>query len=98
MPAAAVGEAARGEDMKPSDWRSVRITWTWLEVTWILNHAGRERLERLISYGRDVRDLAENPTPPLVAWAVDKWLREHEKPGAWHPSSNDVKELLGGKL
>jgi hypothetical protein len=48
------------------------------EVAWILAHGGKARLGRTISYGRDVRELAEKPTPPLVAWAVDKWLKEHE--------------------
>lgn len=57
--------------MKPRDWQRVQIKWTWREVAWILNHAGRRGLEHVIAYSRDVRDLAENPTPPLVAWAVE---------------------------
>ena len=57
--------------MKPAAWKSVRLEWTWEEVAWILAHGGRACLERLIAYGRDVRDLAENPTPSLVAWAVE---------------------------
>ena len=57
--------------MKGSDWKCVQLGWTWHEVAWILAHAGRARLERVISYGCDVRELAEDPTPPVVAWAVD---------------------------
>jgi hypothetical protein len=67
--------------VRAADWKQVRLTWTWPEVAWVLTHGGRKHLERVISYGRDVRELAENPTPPLVAWAVDKWLKEHEARG-----------------
>jgi len=78
--------------MKPSDWRAVRLGWAWPEVAWLLAHGGRARLERLISYGRDVRDLAENPTPPLVAWAVDKWLKDREGKPVRKPIKRGVPE------
>ena len=88
--------------MRATDWKRVQLEWTWEEVAWILNHGGRERLERLISYGRDVRELGEPPTPPLVAWAVDHvtWIDPLElaEQWPWYPSSNDVKKLFGGKL
>ena len=64
-----------------TDWQRLRIDWTWEEVAWILNHGGRERLEHVISYGRDVRNLAEESTPPLVAWAVQQWLDKQVVPG-----------------
>ena len=68
--------------MRAADWKTVRLEWTWPEVACILAHGGRARLERVISYGRDIRDLGENPTPPLVAWAVEKWLKDRGgKPG-----------------
>jgi hypothetical protein len=79
--------------MKPSAWRAVRLDWTWAEVAWILAHGGRAALEHVIAYGRDVWDLGENPTPPLVAWAVDKWLEEHEGKPTRKPIKRGPPEL-----
>lgn len=84
--------------MRPSDWRAVRLGWAWPEVAWLLAHGGRARLERLIAYGRDVRELAEKPTPPLVAWAVDKWLKEHSKKTPKERHGDDIRTLYGGAL
>ena len=68
--------------MRATQWKQLQIEWTWAEVAWILAHGGGLALEHVIAYARDVRDLAENPTPPLVAWAVDKWPKDREgKPG-----------------
>ena len=72
---------ARGEVMRPSDWERLQIDWTWEGVAWILNHSERTRLERLISYARDVRGLAEKPIPPLVAWSIQQWLDKQAAPG-----------------
>ena len=60
-------------------WKRVRLEWTWEEVAWVLTHGGKERLERAISYGRDVWDLGQKPTPPLTAWTVERWLEDHKE-------------------
>lgn len=66
----------------------IRRQWTWPEVAWILARGGRARLERLMGYERDIR---ETKTPPLVAWAVDKWLKEHEAKPAGEKVRRPVK-------
>jgi len=81
-----------------TDWQRLRIEWTWEEVAWILNHGGRERLEHVISYGRDVRNLAEEPTAPLVAWALDKWLAEHSMKARKERRSDDLRTLYHGAI
>jgi hypothetical protein len=42
--------------------------------------------------------LAEKPTPPLVAWAVDKWLKEHSKKTPKERHGDDIRTLYGGAL